>query len=211
MKLWLGLLLLWPVSVLAAETVVVKDVLPINVRSGPGTSFSIVAAVKSGQKLTVLEKKSGYYKVRTPKSNEGWVLARFVQSGPVAQEQLKAVSVERDNAVEKLKAVEQEFTQLRQRYDDLNARFARLQSTVGAAPAAEVLPQKASAPSATPTPMPISQMAAPEADFIVASPSTGAGAYPDLLKRSMLLGAGLLLAGILLGLIIPLLRPRKRS
>ena len=100
-------LLLAAVTAQAAETVIVSDELPINVRRGPGTRFAIIAAVKSGAELEVLERREdGYLRVRTPKNNEGWVLTRLVQTGPVARQQLAALRKELELARAEVGAVQ---------------------------------------------------------------------------------------------------------
>jgi SH3 domain protein len=76
----------------AAETRYVSDVLEITLRSGKGTSFGITRMLRSGTAVQVLEvdKKSGYTQVRTKSGKEGWVLSRFLMNGRAARERLAA-------------------------------------------------------------------------------------------------------------------------
>lgn len=48
----------------------------LNVRRGPGTSFSIVAKVNPGEKYELLEEKSGWYKIKISGST-GWVSTQY--------------------------------------------------------------------------------------------------------------------------------------
>jgi len=75
-----------------AENRYVSDVLEITMRSGKGTSFGITRMLRSGTAVQVLEvdKKSGYTQVRTKSGKEGWVLSRFLMNGPAARERLAA-------------------------------------------------------------------------------------------------------------------------
>ena len=75
-----------------AETRYVSDVLEITMRSGKGTSFGITRMLRSGTAVQVLEvdKKSGYTQVRTKSGKEGWVLSRFLMNGRAARERLAA-------------------------------------------------------------------------------------------------------------------------
>ena len=75
-----------------AETRYVSDVLEITLRSGKGTSFGITRMLRSGTAVQVLEidKKSGYTQVRTKSGKEGWVLSRFLMNGRAARERLAA-------------------------------------------------------------------------------------------------------------------------
>lgn len=192
-----------------AATVVVSDYLPINVRKGPGPRDSIIAAVKSGDRLEVLGRQPGYLKVRTPKGNVGWVLARFVQDEPVARDRLAAAEQQRDAAEVALAAVQEEAATLRQRntelseaQDMLQARVAELESELERISEAagstleiqsrnDALKQK------------VRKMEEQSAALRLEIDAQ------DVRRSSLILGAGILVVGLLLGLILPLLRPRR--
>ena len=61
-----------------AETVYVKGVMKITMRTGPGVSHKIVTMVESGDRLEIIEKNEDWSRVRSSKGREGWVLTRFV-------------------------------------------------------------------------------------------------------------------------------------
>ena len=61
-----------------AETVYVTGVMKITMRTGPGVSHKIVAMVKSGDALEIIEKNDDWSRVKTPAGKEGWVLTRFI-------------------------------------------------------------------------------------------------------------------------------------
>ena len=73
-----------------AETRYVSDRLEITMRSGTSTSHGIVRMLRSGTPVEVLEndKDSGYSRVRISSGKEGWVLTRFLMSGPAARDRL---------------------------------------------------------------------------------------------------------------------------
>jgi SH3 domain protein len=73
-----------------AETRYVSDTLEITMRSGKGTSFGITRMLRSGTPVEVLgvDKKSGYTQVRTNSGKEGWVLSRFLMKGQAARDRL---------------------------------------------------------------------------------------------------------------------------
>ena len=75
-----------------AETRYVSDVLEITLRSGKGTSFGITRMLRSGTAVQVLavDKDTGYTQVRTKNGKEGWVLSRFLMKGRAARERLTA-------------------------------------------------------------------------------------------------------------------------
>lgn len=71
-------------SSVSAETTVVVTTDTLNVRAGPGITHKVVAQVKRGTVLTVLERSQlgDWLRVRTPAGVEGWVSSRYVTSGP---------------------------------------------------------------------------------------------------------------------------------
>jgi SH3 domain protein len=73
-----------------AQTRYVTDELEVTMRSGQSTRNNIVRMLKSGTALEVLqqEEESGYSLVRLPSGTEGWVLTRFLVDQPVAKDVL---------------------------------------------------------------------------------------------------------------------------
>lgn len=53
----------------------------LNIRSGAGTSNSVVAKVYRGQSVTILESQSGWHKVRLSNGTEGWGSADYIRTG----------------------------------------------------------------------------------------------------------------------------------
>jgi SH3 domain protein len=74
----------------AAETRYISDRLEITMRSGKGTDYGITRMLRSGTPIEVLEtdKSSGYSHVRTTSGKEGWVLSRFLMKGRAARDLL---------------------------------------------------------------------------------------------------------------------------
>ncbi len=62
----------------AAETVYVKGVMKITMRTGPGRDHKIIAMLKSGDSLEMLDSEDGWSNVKTSSGKEGWVLTRFI-------------------------------------------------------------------------------------------------------------------------------------
>ena len=52
-----------------------------NVRKGPSTVYDIIEIVDASDRLTELERKDDWYKVRTPSGNVGWVNRSVVRPG----------------------------------------------------------------------------------------------------------------------------------
>lgn len=77
-----------------AETLYVSDRLEITMRKGKSTGHNIVRMLRSGTPVVVLDKdkKSGYTHIRTKSGKEGWVLSRFLMNGRAAREQLASTN-----------------------------------------------------------------------------------------------------------------------
>ena len=75
-----------------AETRYVSDMLEITMRSGKGTGYGITRMLRSGTAVEVLDvdKETGYSKVRIDSGKEGWVLSRFLMKEPAARDLLAA-------------------------------------------------------------------------------------------------------------------------
>ncbi len=73
-----------------AETRYISDRLEITMRNGKGTKYSITRMLRSGTPVEVLDidKASGYSQIRTKSGKEGWVLSRFLMRGRAARDQL---------------------------------------------------------------------------------------------------------------------------
>lgn len=117
---WLGLALLLSVSGLqAAETRYVTDQFKINMRSGQSTSHKILRLLPSGERLELLgdDKSTGYSRVRTADGREGYVLTRQLMGIPSARDRLSVA--------------EKRLAELQQEPDRLSARLAKLQEQHG--------------------------------------------------------------------------------
>ena len=68
-----------PAAAGSAGTVVVKPA-SLNVRSGPGTKYSVLFSVRGGDRLTALEESEGWLRVRTTAGQEGWVSSQFTST-----------------------------------------------------------------------------------------------------------------------------------
>lgn len=75
-----------------AQSAYVSDELEIMVRSGQSSSHRIIATLKSGRKVNVIERDaaSGYSKVKISDSKDGWVLTRLLRNTPSAKSRLAA-------------------------------------------------------------------------------------------------------------------------
>ncbi len=67
-------------GVVWAETMYVSDTIKIMLRTGPGVDHKIIAMIRSGEEVEVIEPDEKWTRVRLPSGKEGWILSRFLTS-----------------------------------------------------------------------------------------------------------------------------------
>lgn len=201
-------------SVAQARTVWVDDQLYLPVRSGAGTQFRIIEnAVPSGTPLEVLEAGESYTRVRTPKGTEGWVSTQYLSNEPIAADQLRRVSAELESARSELAQIREQLSSvteerntlenaentLSSRTEDLQAELRRIKET--AANAINLERRNVELREENQRLQNDLEVLTAENERLEAS------------KESdfMLLGAGLVLGGVLLALVIPMLKPTRKT
>lgn len=137
----------------AAETRYISDELEVTLRTGQSTQHQIVRMVKSGTPVEVLtaDANTGYTKVRTPSGAEGWVLNRYLMTSPSARQQLdelqrrlatleienKQLKEQSGTLKEQGKAAGQQQQNLENEKRQLEQELANIRKTAGSALALE--------------------------------------------------------------------------
>lgn len=213
-SLFLSALIL-PILVQAQNIQYVSDQLIITMRTGQGSQYQILKTLPSGTRLEVLETndETGYAKVRIPDGLEGWVLNRFLSEEPIAREKLAAARSKLQRLIEQNNALKEELANLKNSKTDLEAeRNALLSQNETAKTELERLNQVAAQPI---------QLDKQNRDLKQQNISLEKElqliqqenqVLKDRSQREWFIaGAGVLLGGMLLGLILPKLRWRKKS
>jgi len=100
-----------------AETVYISDKLTVPLRSGPSNSNRILhRGLPSGTRMDVLarDSDSGFVQIRTDRGTEGWLPAQYLVNEPIARDRLVAAN----RRIEELTAT---IGEQRQRLDDLSS------------------------------------------------------------------------------------------
>lgn len=97
----------------AAQMLWVKPSTEITMRRGQGTDFKIVAVIKDGTPVELLNEQDEWAQIRLENGKDGWVLRRYLSDLPPLDQQLEALQQEKD-------ALTQANLDLKQRYDDLS-------------------------------------------------------------------------------------------
>jgi SH3 domain protein len=213
---WLGFLVLGLELLAQAQTRYVTDRTIVEIRRGPSTEYLILRNLEAGERVEVLEQseEAGYSRVRVAdQGTEGWILTRFLTAEPIARERL--VGAERNLAAarERVTALEAQTAALTR---DLTATRTELQQTqanhgnaskeltdikTAAANVVEIRDQNTR----------LQQRLVErdrEVEELTAENARLAGRSN---QNWFVVGAAVLLAGIVIGLVAPSLRRRRRS
>jgi len=192
-----------------AETVYVSDQLEITLRTGPGLKNKITAMLKSGEDLEVLqEEANGYTQVRTEKGKTGWVLQRFLMADPSARSRLDEIQ----SRELKLAEQQQEIQTLRaEAVDDETQSIAMQELNSGLKAELEKV-KRIAADTLTINKKNEALTAALErAESKQASLQVDNRRLSNNTEQAWFVrGAGVILLGMLLGLLIPMLRFKKK-
>jgi len=118
---WLTLTALLLSTTLQAETFYVTDSFRVPLRSGNTNGYRIVAELKTGTSVKLLEadKASGYSKVITKKGTEGWMLTRYLVSQPIAKVRLETAEAKLKELSEQRNALKGSQSELEQTAEKL--------------------------------------------------------------------------------------------
>lgn len=208
-------LLLGLVTTATAETRYVSDRLDIQMRTGKGTKFRILRMLPSGTALEVLEidKETGYTRVRAPGGVEGWVLTRVLMKGQAARDKLadaekRLASLELENrklssSFQTLKTEKGSADQILGKFDKENRKLSQeldnIRRTASSSLAIDAENRELK-----------SRIVAYERQ-VQSLQQENSGLKDRTARDWFMVGAGVVVLGMIIGLIIPRIRWRKKS
>jgi SH3 domain protein len=198
-----------------AETRYVTDELEVTLRSGQSTRNAIVRMLRSGTAVEVMEEsaETGYARVRTANGAEGWVLSRFLVTTPAARDRLPSLQQEVAGLREQLRATREQLEAAQSENRELTSERNRLRGDyertaegleslrTKAASVLEIDQQNETLKSRVRT-LEQERQALTEQNKDLSGRRT---------MEWFVIGASVLFVGVLLGLILPRLRLRRRS
>ena len=198
-----------------ADTRYVTDQLQITLRSGESTRHKIVRMLQSGTEVDMLSKstKTGYSKIRTADGTTGFVLSRQLLAEPVPREKvaiLEARLQELQQAPDQLAA---QLAQLQTEHANLDSDHKELQAEKGHLEEELATIRHASAnvvritEERTELRQSVADLRRQTADLV----QENMDLKNQTTQRWFLIGAGVVIGGILIGLILPHLRLQRRK
>lgn len=188
----LGSLLLATSLPTLAQTQYVTENLSTYLRKGAGDNFKISGTIQAGEKVTVLERRERYSLIRDAKNREAWILNSELTTSPSSKEMTPQLQQQVQELTLKLNRIDSDW---QQRTAEMQRRTQQADQQ-----SSELLEQNAQLKR--------------ELD-ILKNKNRDLEAIQDAESREIMIqyfiyGGTVLGAGLLLGLILPFLMPRRR-
>ncbi len=202
-------LLLTVASASFAATRYVTDEFRINLRSGPGNGYRITELLTTGTPLELLDSRDGWTQVRAPGGQTGWVPSQYLSSERPAAERLDEVAAELETVRQRNQALSEELAQTEQALQQANGRIDSLSGS------REELSQKLDAARQGLELSEENKRLKKQVIDLERRIQDLVNETERLSDRSrqdwFLVGAGVLFAGMIVGIIITRIRWRRRS
>ena len=214
-KIVLSLILLLSFGQLQAASRYVTDQFKITFRSGESSTHKILRMLPSGYKLELISSNSetGYSKVRTEDGTSGYVLTRQLMDIPVARDRLttaesrlKELLQEPGKLSAKLAAVQNDLATLQKSYDVISQEKAKLDKEL------ETIRRTASdAIRISSERNELRKLVAQLTHQVEELKQENRELSNNSNQKWFMIGAGIIILGIVIGLILPHLRFQRRK
>lgn len=210
----LCLALLLAAPALSAETRYVTDQYEFNLRAGESTRYKILRQLPSGTSLEVISvnEESGYARVRTEEGLTGYILLTYLQDDPAARRELKAMQArlaelqqEPDKLAARLSTLQSEHSALQEDYAILERDKQDLEAEV-----AEIRNASANAVQIDRERRQLQEQVSNLLLQVDQLEHRNLELSNQTKQQWFLIGAAVLVVGILIGLLLPSLRLRRR-
>lgn len=207
-------LLLWSAAG-QGQTLYVTDEVVITLRTGPSTQNAITQNLSTGDAVTMLEgnRDDGYARVRTASGAEGWVLSRYLSEMPVARNVLASTQQNLAQARERIAELEGTVETLSEQLGTVTQRMEEAESAAANLNTELVDVRSASANALTFRDQNESlRRRINEREQLVEELTRQNAELSSRATREwFVLGAGVLFAGTVLGLVLPSFRRKRRT
>jgi SH3 domain protein len=199
----------------AAETVYISDALTVPLRSGPSNAYRILhRGLPSGTQLEVMSRdtESGFTQIRTSRGTEGWIPEQYLVNEPIARDKLVAANREIERLQSRLSKQEQQLGTLGQQKNSTEQSNSSLQNQVATLQKelASIKQISAGAIDEHATNLRLNELNERLRDEVEALVAERDTLVANAEQRLLLIGAGLVLLGLVLGIVIKA-RPRRSA
>jgi len=202
--------------ILRAETLYIKDIVYVPIRSGPSSSHRILhKGLRSGTVLEFISttEDKDWFEVKTQGGTQGWIPKQYLSQTPTAQIQLTKAKGDLSQINQKFSALQKQFNE---QQIQLSSTSKRLQNTDSEKITAQTELAKIRKISAGALELDKKYQKLLEDHEILLTKNDALNAENSRLKTDqrfsyMFYGAALIICGMLLAVIIPRLRPKKRN
>ena len=213
---WLGLLVLAFELLAQAQTRYVSDRTIVELRRGPSTEYLILRNLEAGERVDVLEQDeaAGYSRVRVAdQGTEGWILTRYLTSEPIARERLGVAERNLAAARERVTALEAQTAELSRDLAATRMDLEQSRTSQGAVSRelADIRTASANVVEIRDQNTSLQQRLEQRDREVVQLTAENARLTARNNQNWFVVGAAVLLAGIVIGLVAPSLRRKRRS
>ena len=216
----LGLIMLITASVFA-KTQYITDELRVSIREGQGNQHKSLKVLTSGTAVTILEEtETGYTKVSLEDGTEGWVRSQYLSEEPVAADRLLKTQSRLESVEKKLKTTRKQLKDLKKEQKQLKSELTTTRANLDKITSEFTDLQRI---AKNPKKAHDEKLRMEEQNTQLRTDLEQIRAELDLVKQRsqivqdrsqrnwFLAGAGVVILGMLIGLIIPKLRFQKKA
>jgi SH3 domain protein len=198
------------------QTRYVTDRTIVELRRGPSIEYLILRNLEAGERVEVLEQEAdaGYSRVRVAEQGtEGWILTRFLTAEPIARERLAAAERNLTGARERVGTLEEQTAELTRELAAARTELTETRTSHGevSRELADIRTAAANVVEIRDQNMRLQQRGIAlerEVDELTATNARRAGRHG---QSWFVGGAAGVLGGIVIGLVAPSLRRKRRS
>ncbi len=199
-----------------AQTRYVTDRTIVELRRGPSTEYLILRNLEAGERVEVLEENEaqGYSRVRVAdQGTEGWILTRFLTAEPIARERLAVAERNLTTARERVTALEAQNQELASDLAATRAELEQAQTNHGTVSRelADIRTAAANVVEIRDQNTRLQQRLVQREQEVEQLTADNARLAGRNNQNWFVVGAAVLLAGIVIGLVAPTLRRKRRS
>ncbi|SRR5690606_588977 len=196
------------------QTRYVSDNIPVMLRTGPSLEYRIIRQLSSGVRVEALREENGYTQVRVAGDGaEGWVETHYLQAEPIARERLAAAERNLTAARERVQELEaqvaaltEELTRTRDELETTKATNREISLELQ-----DIRNASSNVLAVRDQNEQLRKRIAEAEERINRLAMENTELASDARQSWFLIGAGVLFGGILIGLVAPNFKRRKRS